>query len=311
VNERKDSTVSNGLQTIPSGQALAASEWDAIKEQAAMLVKTGFLPPTIKNPEQALAIIMTGRELNIPPMAALNNINVIQGKPTISPQLMLALINRSGQRDNLEIVTGAEGAIVTMKRRGRSPYVARFGPAEAKAMGLAGKDNYNKQAGTMYQWRAVAMAARTVFPDVILGLYTPDEMGAQVSFGETAEQVVEELPVARAVDHEFVEGEIVEASTDPDNPVVLKARVIELCGLMNKAGHQPPWKDTTLALFIKEWYQARSLDEMPVRDLKKLVGDFEKKLAALQSEGAAERSLAGSRAKGAIDRAGAQEGAAQ
>jgi hypothetical protein len=310
MNERKDNTVSNGLQTIHSGQALAAVEWVAMKEQAEMLVKTGFLPKDVNTPEKAVAIMLTGRELSLPPMVALNNIVVIQGKPTISPQLMLALINRSGQLDNLEVVTGPEGAIVTMKRKGRSPYVARFGPVEAKAMGLSGKDNYSKQPETMFKWRAVAMAARTVFPDVILGLHTPDEMGAQVSYGATAEQIVEDLPVARAVEHDFVEGEIVPAEESGDEPSTLKARVRELCGQMNRAGHQPPWKDATLTLFVKEWYQAQSLDAMPVRDLKKLVGDFEKKLAALQSEGAAERSLAGGRAKGAIDRAGAQEGAA-
>jgi hypothetical protein len=301
--------MTQGLQTIPAGQTLAVSEWEAMKEQAGMLVKTGFLPPSIKTAEQAVAIIMTGRELNIPPMAALNNINVIQGKPTISPQLMLALINRSRQLENLEVVTGAEGAIVTMKRRGRAPYVARFGPEEAKKMGLAGKDNYSKQAGTMYQWRAVAMAARTVFPDDILGLFTPEEMGATTSVSDTAEMIVEDLPVARAVEHNFVEGELVEADDAEDHPVTLKARVHELCGLLNKAGYQPKWSDVTLKAFVKEWYMAESLDAMSVRDLKKLVADFEKKLAALQSEDDAERSLAGSRAKSAVSRAAeAQEG---
>ncbi|MFD1732659.1 hypothetical protein ACFSC4_18815 [Deinococcus malanensis] len=54
-------------------------------------------------------------------MAALNGITVIQGKPTVSPQLMLSLINRSGQLENLELETGTQGATVTMKRRGRSP----------------------------------------------------------------------------------------------------------------------------------------------------------------------------------------------
>jgi hypothetical protein len=185
--------------TTTALQTIKPDEWSVMQQQATMLVKTGFLPKSITTPEQAVAIIMTGRELSIPPMAALNTINVIQGKPTVSPQLMLALINRSGQLEDMKIETGGEGATCTMKRRLRQPFTARFGPAEAKAMGLSGKDNYSKQPATMYQWRAVAMAARAVFPDVILGLYTPEEMGAEVGFTAEGEMFVEaEAPRAMA-----------------------------------------------------------------------------------------------------------------
>lgn len=170
--------------------------WAVIRQQAEVLVKTGFLPQSIKTPEQAMAIILTGRELGIGAMAALNTINVIQGKPTVSPQLMLALINRSGQVENIQIDSGKDGATVTIKRKGRSAYTARFGPAEAVAMGLNGKDNYKKQPATMYKWRAVADAARATFADVLLGLYTPDEMGATTDL-ETGEVIeAEALPVS-------------------------------------------------------------------------------------------------------------------
>jgi len=174
--------MSTSLQRIErGGLASADSDWDTICQQAGVLVKTGFLPQSIKTPEQAMAIILTGRELGIGTMAALNSINVIQGKPTVSPQLMLALMNRTGQVEDIRIETGAEGASVTIKRKARSAYTAKFGPTEARAMGLEGKDNYKKQPATMYKWRAIADAARVTFPDVILGLYTPDEMGAVVN----------------------------------------------------------------------------------------------------------------------------------
>src|SRR5436190_5025431 len=100
-----------------------ASEFGVMKETATMLCKTGFLPAAIKTPEQAIAIILTGRELGIGTMAALNTINVIQGKPTVSPQLMLALIERSGELDDIQIEPHNGNAIrCTMKRKGRSPH---------------------------------------------------------------------------------------------------------------------------------------------------------------------------------------------
>jgi hypothetical protein len=161
-------------------QHTSQSDWQVLTEQATMLVKSQFLPQSIKTPEQAVAIILQGRELGIGTMAALQTINVIQGKPTVSPQLMLALINRSGQLEDMKMEATAQGAICMMKRKGRHGHTVKFGMAEAQALQLSGKDNYKKQPATMFQWRAVAMCARVVFPDVILGLYTPDEMGADV-----------------------------------------------------------------------------------------------------------------------------------
>jgi hypothetical protein len=297
--------MSQSLQTIPAGREVAAADWAVMKEQAGMLVGTGFLPASIKNVEQAVAIIMTGRELNIPAMAALSNINVIQGKPTISPQLMLALINRSGQLENLEIVTGVEGAIVTMKRRGRSPYVARFGPAEAKAMGLDGKDNYKKQAGTMYQWRAVAMAARSIFPDVILGLYTPEEVGAQVAISDTGEQIVEDTETANYVDAEILE--------PPTEKQTLTRTILELFSELNAKGFDPKWTPKLMANYIESKYLGRTaLEELNVAQLRELSLDLGVKLDALVAENDAEKSLAGQGAKKAITRAAStQEGSAR
>ena len=161
--------------------APSSDEWRMYLEQSQMLVKTGFLPQSIKTPEQAIAIILQGRELGIPTMTALQTINVIQGKITVSPQLMLALINRSGLSESFQITNESNGAKCTMKRRGNPAHTEIFGDKEAQAMGLSGKDNYKKQPATMFRWRAVAACARLVFPDVVLGLYTPDEMGATVN----------------------------------------------------------------------------------------------------------------------------------
>ena len=167
-----------------------AAQANQLLEVGAMLVKSGMLPSSIRSPEAAMAIIIKGMELGLPPMAALNGITIIQGKPSVSPQLMLSLINRSGQLEDIEIKTASEGAAVTMRRRGRKPHTACFGPAEARAMELSGKDNYKKQPAVMYQWRAVAACARVVFPDVIDGLYTPEEMGADVQVDEDGAMTV-------------------------------------------------------------------------------------------------------------------------
>ena len=79
----------NNSSVVPSRE-----EWTTMLDMASMLVKTGFLPAAIKTPEQATAIILKGIELSVPPMYALSNIVVINGKPTCGAELMLALVHR-------------------------------------------------------------------------------------------------------------------------------------------------------------------------------------------------------------------------
>ncbi len=158
--------------------------WQTLKEQADMLVKSGFLPVSVNTPEKAIAIALTAKELGIGWMEGLRSINVIQGKPTISPQLMLAMANRTGQLEDIKIDATNERCIVTVVRKGRQPHTVEFGAKEATDLGLINRDNYRKQPATMFQWRALAGNLRVSFPDVMLGFYTPEEMGANVKVGE-------------------------------------------------------------------------------------------------------------------------------
>ena len=173
--------------------SIQPSEWQTMSEMADVLVKSGFLPQSVNTPQKALAIMMVGRELNIPPWQALSTINVIQGKPTVSPQLMLGLANRTGEVEDLRIEDAGDTCTVTIKRKGRAAHIERFTQSDAAAMGLAGKDNWKKQPKIMRRWRCVAAALRVTFPDAILGLYTPEEMGADVNVDEHGQMTVIEV----------------------------------------------------------------------------------------------------------------------
>lgn len=154
--------------------------WQIERQQATTFVQSGLLPFAIKTPEQALTIIAMGKALGIQPIVALNQINVIQGKPTIAPQLMLALIRRSGELQDMKVEDDGTTCTVTMTRKGESAHVETFGMEDAKSMQLAGKDNWQKQPKTMRKWRCIAAACRIVFPDVIWGMYTPEEMNPDI-----------------------------------------------------------------------------------------------------------------------------------
>ena len=124
-------------------------------------------------------------------------------------------------------------------RRGRSPHTEYFGETEAAAMQLAGKDNYKNQAATMYKWRAVAACARVVFPDVITGLYTPDEMGADVTEdGELLPPVKDNLrAIPPTTPVEPTEGEQVNA----DQRLADISEIKTVCKELMAAGDDVPW----------------------------------------------------------------------
>jgi hypothetical protein len=271
------SVLENGNQSLqklepPQVAIPSVSEFGVMKETASMLVQTGFLPGAIKTPEQAIAIILTGRELGIGTMAALNTINVIQGKPTVSPQLMLALIERSGQLADIQIEPHNGGAVrCTMKRKGRSPHTEIFGDAEAAAMQLSGKDNYKKQKQTMYRWRAVAACARVVFPDVITGLYTPDEMGVDMT--EDGELLPPHVPVTETT-----------VELDPESEKH-KAAIAEACKTLNAGGDSITWTRATLIDYAKQLFDDEAItdtDEIGVERLQFLAEDLEERLKLLK-----------------------------
>lgn len=159
---------------------LAIDEWDMIKEQASMLVRTGFLPVAFKTAEQVVAVVLSGRELGIPPMQALRGIHIIQGTPALKPELMLGLcIQRvPGFTFRWSVCDEKRATFVATRPGLAEPYTSVFTMEDAQRAGLAGKDNWKHYPGNMLRWRACANALHAVCPDVLVGIYTPDEMGA-------------------------------------------------------------------------------------------------------------------------------------
>lgn len=155
--------------------------WTAWGEKMAFakeLVGTGFCPSAIKTPAQALAVILTGQELGIPPMHALRSIHIIQGKPTLSAELMLALMLKGGVR----LTWGPSDATqaVLMAERGTTAFKGSFTMAEAEAAKLTNKDGWRNYPAAMLRARVIALTARVVAPDLIAGMYTAEELGADV-----------------------------------------------------------------------------------------------------------------------------------
>lgn len=177
----------NNLETVDkkTGEITAIStnmeRWMVMRQQAEALVKSGLLPSTINTPEKAIAVMQKGKELGIGYMEALGSINVIQGKPTCSAQLMLALARRTGELEDIKIDTNDKEATVTVTRKGQSPFTSKWGEKEATGLGLMVRDQYKKQPATMFKWRAISDNLRVTFGDALSGLYSSEEMDIETT----------------------------------------------------------------------------------------------------------------------------------
>lgn len=143
-------------------------------------VSTGLfqsgLYKNVGNAHGAFAVVQYGYELGIGPMMALQNINVIQGKPAASGQLMLSLAMSRGV--TFQVEEESENRCAIRFKRGENSYFAEFTRDDAKRAGLDGKDNWRKWPKEMLFWRAVAKGVRRIAPESVMGLYTPDEVSS-------------------------------------------------------------------------------------------------------------------------------------
>lgn len=276
--------------TLKQDTGLTVSQdWNTMKDQATMLVKSGFLPPAINTAEKVIAIALKGRELGVPMMEAISGIAVIQAKPAVSPQLMLALVRRTRELESFAVHAPGKpgtppdetGAECHVKRKGQPEHVTVFGPKEAKALQLIDKDNYKKQAGTMYQWRAVAANLRITFTDVISGLYTPEEMGAEVEVKEDGGLELKDQP---AVPMPKEKEPVQEAVIAPEPPRrISDAQRKKFFAMADEAG----LSDDDKKKFVKAITGSESTKDLTQEQFQNLITALENALTPPESSNAA------------------------
>ena len=173
---------------VQQSAALEMVQFDRLLSACEILVKSGFLPTSIKTKEQAAAIVLTGRELGIPTMQALRQIEVIQGKPTVKPELMLARAYQLVPGFSHEILERSDKkCVIKFGAKGRKDYTHTFSFEDARALLLADKDNYKKQPATMLGWRCISGGLRIFCPQVTSTLYTPEELDPSIIVTEEGE----------------------------------------------------------------------------------------------------------------------------
>ena len=173
------------LQTSKPQFSLTPQSLNEALQFADMLSKSNMVPKDYQgNPANCIIAMQWGMEIGLQPLQAMQNIAVINGRPAIWGDAMLALVRGSGLLERITEEPTDTGCTCTVKRKGEPEVVRTFTLEDAKRAGLAGKQGpWQQHPKRMMQMRARAFALRDVFPDVLRGVHI-----AEIAQDEPAER---------------------------------------------------------------------------------------------------------------------------
>jgi len=155
---------------------------EELKNISAILAQSGYFGNNASM-AQCFTRILAGRELGIPAFAAITGIHVINGKPTLSANLMATLIKASGKYRYKKISHTESECVLEFfeffQGQWESLGTTSFTMVDAKRAGLTSM-NWQKFPKNMLFARAISNGFREFCPDLAMGapVYTPEELGA-------------------------------------------------------------------------------------------------------------------------------------
>lgn len=201
------------MNEIVSYNDKVLSSMDDVERAARAMAGSGFFTDAAQA-SKAVVKILAAREIGLGPFAGMVGVNIIQGKPAFSANIMAACVKKSGRYNyRVTLMTDAKCSIVfSEKIDGKWVEIGTsdFTIEEARK---AGTKNLDKFPRNMLFARAMSNGVRWFTPDVMNGsvVYTPEELGAETDQegNVVAVKVVERAPKPTP-NEEVVDGEVSE-----------------------------------------------------------------------------------------------------
>lgn len=195
-------------------RGLNPGDLDGLWRVAQYVAKSGLAPKGVDTPEAIFVAMEMGLELGLPVMASLQNIAVVNGRPTLWGDSQLAVVRATGELEEFAEWYEAKGqrlkrnptefgddvtAVCKVKRRGLEAAETAFSMADARRAGLLDKPGPWKQyPARMLRFRARSFALRDQFGDALRGLLSTEEAQDVVAVTPTAPAVTVKAPIFRA-----------------------------------------------------------------------------------------------------------------
>lgn len=154
------------------------------KECAKIIASSGFCPKSFQGkPDDVLVALQMGSELGLKPMQALQNIAIINGRPALFGDAMVAVCRQAPNFEYIHEEYDEKDNSYTCraKRKGEPEFVQKFSEKDARLAKLWGKQGpWTDYPKRMLQMRARGFALRDCFPDLLRGIVDQSEAGDYV-----------------------------------------------------------------------------------------------------------------------------------
>lgn len=176
---------------------------DQMTTMAASIARSGLFGA--KNVDQAMAIMLLAQAEGLHPATAARDYHIIEGKPALKADAMLARHLQSGGKVKWNEYSDAKVS-ATFSHPDGGTVTVDWDNDRVKQAGLSERPNHKKFPRQMKRARVISEGVRTVNPGIAVGLYTPEEVE---DFGAA--------PPAR-VERDMGAAEVIHESTAPAAP---------------------------------------------------------------------------------------------
>jgi hypothetical protein len=140
---------------------------------ASAVAKSGLFG--VKTADQAMALMLIAQAEGMHPAIAARDYHVIQGRPALKTDAMLARFQSAGGKVFWDSYTDTEVTGTFSHPAGGSISIT-WTIEQAKKIGLAGKDNWRNYPRAMLRARCISEGIRTVYPGCVVGTYSVEEV---------------------------------------------------------------------------------------------------------------------------------------
>lgn len=175
--------------------------FEALQAMAQSMVKSGLFG--VKTADQAVSLMLIAQAEGKHPAIAAQEYHIIQGRPALKADTLLARFQQAGGIvEWCDYTDEKVSARFSHPQSSPKPVLIEWTLAQAKRVGLAGKDNWKNYPRAMLRARVISEGVRTVYPGIAIGIYSVEEVQdmplAERNMG--AAQVVAEPLSGTAID---------------------------------------------------------------------------------------------------------------
>lgn len=209
-----------GQQLSVLGAFASGEQFQMAMQAAEMLASSSMVPTTYQNnPGSCFIALNTALRLRMDPLMIMQNLYVVQGRPSWSGQFAIAAINACGKfsstwfeyRNRQDFQAGVR--MCAKLKNGMDVFGTWITPEMVKAEKWGNK--WNTMPEQMYQYRAAAFFARTNCPEALLGLRVEGEAE------DMADKSQPDIKPPLFKSKETPKGDVVDAEKVPDTPAAV------------------------------------------------------------------------------------------